>query len=63
MPGLIISISTSAGDEVQKGDVLLILEAMKMENVIKSPRGGKIKKVNVALRQPVEKNQVIIEFE
>jgi biotin carboxyl carrier protein len=63
MPGLIISISANVGDEVQKGDVLLILEAMKMENVIKSPRGGKIKKVNVALRQPVEKNQVIIEFE
>jgi biotin carboxyl carrier protein len=36
---------------------------MKMENVIKSPRDGKIRKVNVQLRNPVEKNQVMLEFE
>lgn len=63
MPGLIINVSVSAGDEVKKGDTLLILEAMKMENVIKSPRDGKIKKVNVELRKAVEKNQVMLEFE
>lgn len=63
MPGLIINISVETGSEVKKGDSLLILEAMKMENVIKSPRDGKIKKVNVAIKQPVEKNQVILEFE
>ncbi|HLP21864.1 MAG TPA: biotin/lipoyl-containing protein [Chitinophagales bacterium] len=63
MPGLIINISVNAGDEVKKGDTLLILEAMKMENVIKSPRDGKIKKVNVSLRNAVEKNQVMLEFE
>ena len=63
MPGLIINVSVNIGDEVKKGDTLLILEAMKMENVIKSPRDGKIKKVNVQLRNPVEKNQVMLEFE
>jgi biotin carboxyl carrier protein len=63
MPGLIINITAKTGDEVKKGDTLLILEAMKMENVIKSPREGKIKKVSVELRQPVEKGQVILEFE
>lgn len=63
MPGLIINVSVNPGDEVKKGDTLLILEAMKMENVIKSPRDGKIKKVNVQLRNPVEKNQVMLEFE
>ncbi len=63
MPGLIINVSVNAGDEVKKGDTLLILEAMKMENVIKSPRDGKIKKVNVELRKAVEKNQVMLEFE
>jgi biotin carboxyl carrier protein len=63
MPGLIINISVNVGDEVKKGDMLLILEAMKMENAIKSPRDGKIKKLNVALKQPVEKNQVMLEFE
>ena len=63
MPGLIINISVTEGTEVQKGDTLLILEAMKMENVIKSPRDGKVKKVNVQLKQAVEKNQVMLEFE
>lgn len=63
MPGLIINVSVKAGDEVKKGDTLLILEAMKMENVIKSPRDGKIKKVSVELKKPVEKNQVMLEFE
>ncbi|MDB5284624.1 MAG: biotin/lipoyl-binding protein [Bacteroidota bacterium] len=63
MPGLIINISVKEGDEVKKGDALLILEAMKMENLIKSPRDGKIKKINVQLRQAMEKNQVMLEFE
>jgi len=63
MPGLIVNLPVTEGSEVKKGDALLILEAMKMENVIKSPRDGKIKKVNIALKQPVEKNQVLLEFE
>ncbi len=63
MPGLIINVSVNVGDEAKKGDLLLILEAMKMENAIKSPRDGKIKKINVQLKQPVEKNQVMLEFE
>ena len=63
MPGLIINISVTDGQEVKKGDTLLILEAMKMENVIKSPRDGKLKKVNVQLKHAVEKGQVMLEFE
>jgi biotin carboxyl carrier protein len=63
MPGLIINVVAKEGDEVKKGDTLLILEAMKMENVIKSPRDGKVKKVNIVLKQAVEKNQVLLEFE
>ena len=63
MPGLIINISVTEGTEVKKGDTLLILEAMKMENVIKSPRDGKVKKINVQLKNAVEKNQVMLEFE
>jgi biotin carboxyl carrier protein len=63
MPGLIINVSVSEGTEVKKGDTLLILEAMKMENVIKSPRDGKVKKINVQLKNAVEKNQVMLEFE
>lgn len=63
MPGLIIQVSAEEGQQVNKGDTLMILEAMKMENAIKSPRDGVVKKVNVALRHPVEKNQPLIEFE
>ena len=63
MPGLIINVSVTVGAEVKKGDTLLILEAMKMENVIKSPRDGKIKKVTVELKKAVEKNQMMLEFE
>jgi len=63
MPGLIINISVTEGQEIKKGDTLLILEAMKMENVIKSPRDGKVKKVSVQLRHAVEKNQIMLEFE
>ncbi len=62
MPGLILDIAVKVGDEVQKGDKLLILEAMKMENVVKSPGEGKISAIKVEKGQNVEKNQVIILF-
>lgn len=63
MPGLIVNLVVSEGSTVQKGDPLLILEAMKMENVLKSPRDGTIRKIAVTLRQAVEKNQLLLEFE
>lgn len=62
MPGLIIDIKVQAGDEVKKGDTLLILEAMKMENILKSPGDGKIKSVKVRQGDNVEKNQLLIDF-
>lgn len=62
MPGLILDLKVKTGDEVKKGDVLLILEAMKMENIIKSPGDGVVKEVKVNLKQSVEKNQVLIQF-
>jgi biotin carboxyl carrier protein len=62
MPGLILDLKVAPGDQVQKGDVLLILEAMKMENSIKSPGDGVVKEVKVSLKQSVEKNQVLIQF-
>lgn len=62
MPGLILDLKVKLGDEVKKGDVVLILEAMKMENIIKSPGDGIIKEVKVSLKQSVEKNQVLIQF-
>lgn len=62
MPGLILDLKVAPGDVVKKGDVVLILEAMKMENSIKSPGDGIVKAVNVSLKQSVEKNQVLIQF-
>jgi biotin carboxyl carrier protein len=51
------------GQEVKEDDSLLILEAMKMENVITSPREGIIKSVEVKQADTVEKNALLIEFE
>lgn len=63
MPGLVISILVEEGQEVQKGDSLLILEAMKMENVIKAAGKGVVKSIKVQQKNAVEKNQILIEME
>lgn len=62
MPGLILDIKVKPGDSVKKGDVVLILEAMKMENSIKASGDGIVKVIKVALKDSVEKNQVLIQF-
>ncbi|RZS92445.1 acetyl-CoA carboxylase biotin carboxyl carrier protein subunit [Aquimarina brevivitae] len=63
MPGLLLDIMVKTGQEVKENDPLLILEAMKMENVIVSPRDGVIKSITIDKGQPVDKNQLLIEFE
>lgn len=63
MPGLILDINVKSGQEVQEGDPLLILEAMKMENIITSPRDGVVKAVVVNQGDAVEKKHLLIEFE
>lgn len=63
MPGLILEITVSVGQEVNEGDNLLILEAMKMENSFYSPRQGVIKSIAVTKGQAVDKGQLLIEFE
>ncbi|MGI9525840.1 MAG: acetyl-CoA carboxylase biotin carboxyl carrier protein subunit [Weeksellaceae bacterium] len=63
MPGLVLQVDVKAGDEVEEGDTLLILEAMKMENVISSPRTGIIKSINVSQGDAVDKNYLLLEFE
>lgn len=62
MPGLIIDLRVQDGAEVNAGDPLLILEAMKMENIIKSPGKGVVKKLKIKKGDSVEKGQVLIEF-
>ena len=63
MPGRVLDIMLSTGSSVVKGDGVLVLEAMKMENVIKSPIDGVIKNIAVVKNQTVEKNEVLVEFE
>lgn len=60
MPGLILHIAVREGQEVNKGDALLTLEAMKMENVIKAPVAGIISGIRIEEQQSVEKNQLLM---
>ena len=63
MPGLVLDVLVNRGDKVLIDQPLLILEAMKMENVIKSPVDGAIKRVSISTKDSVEKNQILVEFE
>ena len=63
MPGLVLRIMVKSGDSVKKGDGLMVLEAMKMENIIKASADGIVKYVDVKKSDTVEKNQVLIKFE
>ncbi|UFH52262.1 biotin/lipoyl-containing protein [Spirosoma sp. KNUC1025] len=62
MPGLIVGINVEVGNEVNKGDSLLVLEAMKMENMLKAAGSGTIKSIRIAKGDRVEKGQVLVEF-
>jgi len=63
MPGLLLELLVQPGDEIEAGTPLLILEAMKMENVIKAQGAGVVKTILVSKSTPVEKGQVLIEME
>lgn len=62
MPGLIVDMKIGEGDEVKQNEPLLVLEAMKMENVIKSPGAGTVRRIHVSKGESVEKNQILVEF-
>lgn len=63
IPGVILSVAIRPGDLVEKGQELCILEAMKMKNTIRSPRGGAIQTVHVAPGQTVSHGDLLMEFE
>lgn len=63
MPGLVLKIEVEVGQSVKEGETLVVLEAMKMENVLKSPSDVIVKSIAVKEGNAVEKNQVLIEFE
>lgn len=60
MPGKILSVAVSAGQEVKKGETLLILEAMKMQNEIAAPRDGVIAEVRVSANQTVSTGEDMV---
>lgn len=63
MPGLVLDIMVEVGQEIEAGTPLLILEAMKMENVLKSEGAGIVKSITVSKGEAVEKRQLLIEIE
>ncbi len=62
MPGLVLKILVTEGQEIKKGDPVLILEAMKMENVFKATGDATVKAIKVTERTAVEKGEVLIEL-
>jgi propionyl-CoA carboxylase alpha chain len=63
MPGLVVRISVAEGDEVQEGQPLATVEAMKMENILKAERRGVVRKVSAAPGDSLKVDDVILEFE
>lgn len=60
MPGTILDIKVNSGDEVKKGQVMLILEAMKMENEIVAPNDGKVASINVSKGSSVNAGDLLV---
>ena len=63
MPGLVLEVKVSPGEKVEPGQLILVIEAMKMENAIKSSAVAVVKNVAVSKGQSVEKGDMLIEFE
>lgn len=62
LPGTILEMKVKVGDEVKQGDIILIMEAMKMENNIKADKSGKITNVNVNLGDSVLEGDLLVEI-
>ena len=63
MPGLVVSIAVEVGDEVQDGQALCTVEAMKMENVLRAEKKAKVTKINAGPGDSLAVDEVIMEFE
>jgi biotin carboxyl carrier protein len=63
MPGMVLKILVNPGQQIHKGDGLVILEAMKMENILKATASGIVKAIKATERTAVEKGAVLIELE
>ena len=62
MPGLVVDVRVKENDVVKKGDALVVLQAMKMENILKSPVDAIIKKIHIRKEDTIEKNQLLVSF-
>jgi acetyl/propionyl-CoA carboxylase alpha subunit len=60
MPGLIVAVRVEENQEVEKGQVLVVLESMKMQNELRSPRAGKVQRLKVRVGESVEQRQVLL---
>ena len=60
MPGTIVSVNVSDGQPVKKGDVLVVLEAMKMENEIKAPKDGTVTGISVSKGESVDTGATLV---
>jgi len=63
MPGKVVKVLVAVGDEVKSGQGVIVVEAMKMENELKSPKDGKVKTVAVKEGQAVEAGQSLVTLE
>jgi len=63
MPGLVVSIAVAVGDDVQEGQALATVEAMKMENILRAERHGTVKQINAEAGASLRVDDVIMEFE
>jgi propionyl-CoA carboxylase alpha chain len=62
MPGLVVSMDVATGQQVREGEVVCVLEAMKMQNIIRAERDGVVKAVNAKGGDPVAADEVLVEF-
>ena len=60
MPGLVVAVPVNEGQAVEKGQVLVILESMKMQNELKAPHAGKVERIKVKPGESVEQRQLLL---
>ncbi len=63
MPGLVVSVPVEEGQKVTKGQVLLVLESMKMQNELKAPRAGTVGRIRVKAGESVEQKQIMLSLQ
>jgi propionyl-CoA carboxylase alpha chain len=62
MPGLVVSIEVALGQEVKEGEIVCIIEAMKMQNIIRAERDGVVKEVGAKAGDSVAADEILVEF-